>query len=110
MIHLNQQCFDASVWFAQREEGVMAQARQYPALNDFNGHLGLRLYSLAYRVWQAQLPHRMGRQLLVSRVYIQIVATGFGYTAFEVIRYHDLWHAFKDIKGSGCMWPRQRYS
>ena len=79
---------------------MVAQARQYPALNDLHTDLGLG-FVLGFVGPRRQDSHLvMGCQLLVAGVEFGVVAAGAADAAAQIVRHHHLRHTAEVLEGA----------
>ena len=99
-VELFEQGADAVVGLGQGEEAVVAQARQYPALDDL--HADLRLgFVFGFVGACRQDGHLiMGGQLLIAGVEFGVITAGAADATFEVIRDHHLRHSAEVLEGT----------
>ena len=93
LVQFHQQGGDTLVELGQREEGVAAQARQNPALDDLYAHLGFGfvLGLVGSRRYHSQAV--MCGQLLVGGVEVGVIAAGLTDTAAQIIGDNQRWTA-----------------
>jgi len=78
----------------------MAQAGKDPPFDNLHADLCLGFVLRFVRPGRDDRHFVMVSQVLIGRVQISLIPTGFGDSAFEIIRYHHLWHATKEPEGS----------
>lgn len=85
LVEFVQQGLDALVELGKREEGLMAQAGQDPALDDLHSHLSLGfVLGLVRANWHHRHLIVLG-QLLVAGVELGLVSASLADTALEVV-------------------------
>ncbi|MNT36523.1 hypothetical protein D3C72_1726090 [compost metagenome] len=86
------------IQLSQREEDLVSKAGQDPTFHDLDGNLHL---GFVFGFSRSCRDHRhliVFRQLLVGRVELRIVATGFGDRAFQVIRHQDFRYTAEELQ------------
>lgn len=91
---------NTSIEFSQREEGVVAQAGQYPPFNDLNTYLGFRFIRWFLRQSRDNGYAGVSGELLIGWIGFWVITTRFGHPTFKVFGYHYFRHTTNKFKGA----------
>ncbi len=99
VVEFDQQAGDAAVELGQREEGVVAQPGQDPALDDLDGDLGFGLVLGLVGPCRHHCDPVVVGQLLVAGVDLRVITAGLAHSAAQVVRDEQLGHAAEELEG-----------